>query len=132
MKRAIFYFCIFLLAVSCMRNRNLVQSLKDIETYAHDAPDSAMAVLSSLDTSGISSNLVDARFTLQKSIACYRLYIDEDDDTALVRAADYFRKHHDKERLMKTLFLAGYIQYNHADYKQSILTLTEGESLLMN
>lgn len=129
MKRAIFYFCIFLLAVSCMRNRNLVQSLKDIETYVHDAPDSAMAVLSSLDTSGISSNLVDARFTLQNSIARYRLYIDEDDDTALVRAADYFRKHHDKERLMKTLFLAGYIQYNHADYKQSILTLTEGESL---
>lgn len=129
MRRFLFFWYILLFTVSCDKTSNLVRSMKDIETYVQDAPDSAMAVLSSLDTTGVSSNLVDARYTLLNSIAHYRLYIDEDDDTALVRAADYFRKHRDKEHLMKTLFLAGYIQYNHADYKQSILTLTEGESL---
>ncbi len=128
MKRAVFFCCILLLAVSCMRNRGLVRSMNDIETYVHDAPDSALSVLSSLDTAGVSSNLVDARYTLLNSIARYRLYIDEDDDSSLSRAAEFFRKHHDNERLMKALFLAGYIQFNHADYKQSILTLTKGES----
>ena len=129
MRRVVFFFCIVLSLVSCQRNRTLVRVMNDIETYVHDSPDSASVVLSSLDTSGISSDLIKARYTLLNSIARYRLYIDEDDDTALVRAADYFRKHHDKERLMKALFLAGYIQFNHADYKHSILTLTEGESV---
>lgn len=129
MRRVVFCLCIVLSLVSCQRNRKLVRVMNDIETYVQDSPDSASAVLSSLDTSGISSDLIKARYTLLNSIARYRLYIDEDNDTDLVRAADYFRKHHDKERLMKALFLAGYIQFNLADYKHSILTLTEGESL---
>ena len=127
MKRFLF-FCIFAVyTVSCVREGNILRKMKDVESYVHETPDSALSVLASLDTAGISWARVDAQYTLLNSIARYRLYIDENDDTALMRVADYFRLHHDDDRLMKALFLAGYIQYKQADYRTAILTLTEAE-----
>ena len=129
MKRFLF-FCIFAVyTVSCVREGNILRKMKDVESYVHETPDSALSVLASLDTAGISWARVDAQYTLLNSIARYRLYIDENDDTALMRVADYFRLHHDDDRLMKALFLAGYIQYKQADYRTAILTLTEAEGI---
>lgn len=129
MKRFLF-FCVFAIsAVSCIREGAILCKMKDVESYVHEAPDSALVVLASLDTTGISMAIVDARYTLLNSIARYRLYLDESNDAALMRAADYFRLHHDDDRLMKALFLAGYIQYKQADYRKAILTLTEAEGI---
>ena len=89
-----------------------MKTMKDVESYVHESPDSALAVLAGFDTTGVSSSRVDALYTLLNSIARYRLYIDEQDDSALVRASDFFRKHGDEARLMKALFLIGYYQYN--------------------
>ena len=127
MRHFCFYFVLVLLTISCTRKETVLRTMTDVESYVHEVPDSALAVLASLDTVGISSAKVDARYTLLNSIARYRLYIDEDDDAALVRAADYFREHHDDDRLMKALFLAGYIQFNKSDYGKAILSLTEAE-----
>lgn len=129
MRHFYFFFILVLLTFSCTRKETVLHTMKDVESYVHEAPDSALAVLASLDTVGISSEKVDARYTLLNSIARYRLYIDENDDAALVRAADYFRAHNDDDRLMKALFLAGYIQFNKADYGKSILSLTEAEGI---
>jgi hypothetical protein len=106
-----------------------MKTMKDVESYVHESPDSALAVLAGFDTTGVSSSRVDALYTLLNSIAHYRLYIDEQDDSALVRASDFFRKHGDEARLMKALFLIGYYQYNHGEYGRSILTLTEADLL---
>lgn len=129
MRHFCFYFVLVLLTISCTRKETVLRTMTDVESYVHEVPDSALAVLASLDTVGITSAKVDARYTLLSSIARYRLYIDENDDAALVRAADYFRAHNDDDRLMKALFLAGYIQFNKADYGKSILSLTEAEGI---
>ena len=129
MKRLLFFCLVLLLSVSCGRNARLMKTMKDVESYVHESPDSALAVLAGLDSTGVSSGRVDALYTLLNSIARYRLYIDEQDDSALVRASDFFRKHGDDARLMKALFLASYIRFNSADYRHTILMLTEAEPL---
>lgn len=129
MKRFLFLGVFAIFAFSCVREGAILRRMEDVESYVHEAPDSALRVLASLDTTGISRAKVVARYTLLNSIARYRLYHDETDDAALKRAADYFRLHHDDDRLMKALFLAGYIQYKQADYRKSILSLTEAEGV---
>ena len=130
MKRFLLFASLLLMAISCGRSVGLVRQMKDIESYVHDAPDSALAMLAAMDTSSVSSARVEALYTLLNSIARYRLYVDEEDDAALMQAAAFFRSRRDDARLMKTLFLAGNIQYNQGNYKQAILSLTEADLLV--
>ena len=129
MERAFFLSLILLINASCGHDRALLRELNMIETFVHERPDSALTLLSSMDTIGLRSDRVDAQYTLLQSIAYYRLYIEDFSEKDLDRAARYFRNHYDEARLMKTLFLQGYIQFGHMELDRAILTLTEAEVL---
>ena len=113
----------FLLSIAC--GRQTMQDLMTIETYVEAAPDSALVRLAAMDTSAFSAR-EDAWHRYLTSLGRYKAYVDEYDDAPISRAEAWFRAHGDKTRLMKTLYLKGYIEYNAKDYNDAVISLTEG------
>ena len=120
--------CIFTSSVSCGHRLGVFHA---IEQYVESSPDSALRVLSAMDTSTFHGR-EKAFHTYLTSLARYKAYIDEYEDAPISRAADYFRQHGDKERLMKSLYLKGYTQYCARNYDLAVITLTEAKSLAEN
>lgn len=113
----------FLLSIAC--GRQTMQDLMTIETYVEAAPDSALVRLAAMDTSAFSAR-EDAWHRYLTALGRYKAYVDEYDDAPISRAEAWFRAHGDKTRLMKTLYLKGYTEYNAKDYNDAVVSLTEG------
>ena len=83
---------IFILLPSCLtscRNSEAVRQMNDIETYIQTRPDSALTVLSQMDTSSLRHPRERAQFALLYAIALDKNYIDTTDIGVIRPAVEY-------------------------------------------
>ena len=119
-----------LVALSIMScGQAVVHKLEDIESYAEMSPDSALKSLSAIDSSDVQKGRARAMHTYVRSLARYKAYIDEYDDTDISDAAEYFHGHNDKAREMRALFFKGYALYNAGKLNQAIIAFTDSEKI---
>lgn len=108
------------LLCSCSRSNDTSRLVYDIENYIESRPDSALAVLQSLDTRQLHSDKDRAKYALYLSMALDKNYIDKTDFDVLQPAIDYFSKHGSATDKLRTFYYQGRI-YQNSDDDESAL-----------
>ena len=117
-------------AISCGKIKDAHNTLNDIETFINERPDSALTILDSFDTSLLDHKSVWAHHSLLHAQAKDKCYIDETDDSLMTQVVNYYEGKRDKEKLFKSYYYLGRIQYNAGDYAASMLSYTKAEHMI--
>ena len=99
-------------------------TLKDVETYIQDRPDSALAVLRAIDTTTLNSRRLQAHYALLHAMALDKNWIDTIDENVVMPAVAYYNRHRPLSRRAKPYYYLGRIQYNGGRYDEAILSFT--------
>lgn len=132
MKKLFYLIAVVLASVSCGGVRDAESCLRDVETYIKEHPDSALAVLNSIDLSRNRNKRIWAHYSLLHAQAEDKCYIDETDDSLMALVVDYYQNRRDKEKLFNAYYYLGRIQYNAGSYTESMLSYTKAEQLIDN
>ena len=116
-----------LATISCGKIRDAHNTLDDIETFINECPDSALTFLDSFDTTLLENKSVLAHHSLLHAQAKDKCYIDETNDSLMTQVVNYYESKHDKEKLFKSYYYLGRIQYNAGNYAESMLSYTKAE-----
>ena len=103
------------------------RTLKDVESYISERPDSALAVLESIDRSYLKSRRSEAHHALLHAMALDKNYIDVTDDSLASVAVRYYSKHGSKKYLAQSLYYKGLSYYYNKEYDKSIIELSNAE-----
>lgn len=103
------------------------RTLKDVESYISERPDSAFAVLESIDRSYLKSRRSEAHHALLHAMALDKNYIDVTDDSLASVAVRYYSKHGSKKYLARSLYYKGLSYYYNKEYDKSIIELSNAE-----
>lgn len=114
--------------LSC-QNRTAGEAMSQAEAMMESAPDSALSVLESIDTSSLGGNAQRARFSLLYSMALDKNYIDTADTRLIMPAVNYYSRHGSPDERLKALYYLGRVQYNAGDGKRAIVSLNKAEAL---
>lgn len=104
-------------------------ALASAEELMEERPDSAFAVLCTIDSTAIDNAGRRALHGLLMSEARYKNFIDETDDSIIAASAAYFGRKGDDRRLMRSRFIQAKIQFNNSDYTHSIVSALKAEKL---
>ena len=111
------------------RGKTTDAALASAEELMEERPDSALAVLSAIDSTAIDNAGRRALYGLLMSEARYKNFIDETDDSIIAASAAYFGRKGDDRRLMRARFIQAKIQFNNSDYTHSIVSALKAEKL---
>ena len=130
MRKLITILILTLTAISCGKIKDAHNTLNDIETFINERPDSALTILDSFDTSLLAHKSVWAHHSLLHAQAKDKCYIDETNDSLMTQVVNYYEGKRDKEKLFKSYYYLGRIQYNAGDYAASMLSYTKAEHMI--
>lgn len=130
MRKLITILIVTLSAISCGNIRDAHNILNDIETFINERPDSALTILDSFDTSFLDHKSIWAHHSLLHAQAKDKCYIDETNDSLMTQVVNYYEGKHNKEKLFKSYYYLGRIQYNAGNYAESMLSYTKAEQLI--
>ena len=129
MKRSVlFAFLSLFLSVGCSSWR-VNETLKDIESFIMERPDSALAVLDSIDRTLLKTDRLKAHHALLHAMALDKNYIDVDDDSLASVAVKYFSRKGPEKYHARSLYYLGLSYYYAQDYKNAILEFTKAEKV---
>ena len=106
---------------SCVKSK-AVSLMNDIETYIQTRPDSALTVLSQIDTSSLRHPKERAQFALLYAIALDKNYVDTTDIRVIRPAVDYYPKHGTAWQKMLTYYYEGRILFNAKRDAEAIIS----------
>ena len=126
--RIVFLFCGLVSLISCGVSE-VRDKLNDVESYIMERPDSALAVLDSMDRAILSTDRLKAHHSLLLAMALDKNYIDVSDDSLARVALDYYsRKGPAKYEARSQYYLA--LSYYYADdLRKAILEATKAEAV---
>ncbi len=122
---------IFLVAAcffSCGENK-YAQRLDVVESVINERPDSALAIIKSIDTLSLKSNAIKARYSLLHAMALDKNYIDTTNVNVVLPAVNYYQKHGSEEERFKAYYYLGRIQYNAGNDNAAAISYSKAESL---
>lgn len=129
MKRTVlFSFLSLFLSAGCSSWR-VNETLKDIESYIMERPDSALAVLDSMDRTLLATDHHKAYHALLHAMALDKNFIDVDDDSLASIAVRYYSKKGPEKYEARSLYYLGLSYYYAQDYKKAILEFTKAEKV---
>lgn len=107
---------------SCSWNscREVKRTLSCADEVMWTRPDSALAILESVDTIGLRTKSLRARYSLLYTMALDRNHLDIADLGIIEPAARYYRNHGSKDDKMKMYFYLGIAQYDTGDLESAI------------
>ena len=126
MKRLFYSILLICLVTSCSI-RDVRNQLKDIESYIADRPDSALAVIESIDSTVLKTNSLKAHHALLHAMALDKNYIDVKDDSLALTAVKYYQKHGQKKYLARSRYYLALSYYYNRQYDKSIIELSKAE-----
>ena len=103
-------------------------TLKDVESYISERPDSALAILESIGRADLKSRRSEAHHALLHAMALDKNYIDVTDDSLASVAVRYYSKHGPKKYLARSLYYKGLSYFNNGQYDKPIIELSKAES----
>ena len=126
--RIVFLFCGLVSLISCGVSE-VRDKLNDVESYIMERPDSALAVLDSMDRAILSTDRLKAHHSLLLAMALDKNYIDVSDDSLARVALDYYsRKGPAKYEARSQYYLA--LSYYYADdLRKAFLEATKAEAV---
>ena len=126
--RIVFLFCGLVSLISCGVSE-VRDKLNDVESYIMERPDSALAVLDSMDRAILTTDRLKAHHSLLLAMVLDKNYIDVSDDSLARVALDYYsRKGPAKYEARSQYYLA--LSYYYADdLRKAILEATKAEAV---
>ena len=126
--RIVFVICGLFAMLSCgvseMKNR-----LKDVESYIMERPDSALAVLDSMDRALLTTDRLKAHHALLHAMALDKNYIDVTDDSLASVALDYYSRKGPKKYEARSRYYLGLSYFYAGDLSKAILEFTRAEEV---
>lgn len=114
--------------LSCT-SHNISRTLKNVESYIMERPDSALTVLESIERSHLKTPRNRAHHALLHAMALDKNYIDVTDDSIAQVAVDYYsRKGADKNKARAYYYL-GLAYYYQEEYDKAILEYSKAERI---
>ncbi len=110
-----------ILVLSGCRARSNVE---DVWGYIQERPDSALAVLSTMNSATFHGRTL-AEYRLLKAMALDKNYVDVSSDSLALPAYQYFRKHGPREKEMMSLYYLALSRYYAEDLSNAVLLLEE-------
>ena len=128
MKRLFSFILASALLASCvsMRVENI---LNDVESYIMERPDSALAVLESMDMADVKTSRSRAHHALLHAMALDKNFVDVTDDSLALTALNYYDRHGDKKYKARSLYYLGLSYYYGQEYDKAILEFTKAEEV---
>ena len=126
MKR-LFYSILLLCLVTSCSIRDVRNQLNDVESYIAERPDSALAVIESIDPTVLKTNSLKAHHALLHAMALDKNYIDVKDDSLALTAVKYYQKHRPKKHLARSRYYLALSYFNNREYDKSIIELSKAE-----
>ena len=129
-------FCFLLLAiiagqqVSCTRMRTgnqIAATLDNVESYINDRPDSALAVLRSVDTTALRTRALRARYSLLRVMALDKCFEDITRPGLLDPAVNWYERHGSADERMKALYYQGRIAQERKDQNGAAVFFSRAE-----
>lgn len=105
------------------------QRLDDVESVIDERPDSALAIIKSIDTLSLKTNAIKARYSLLHAMALDKNYIDTTNVKVVLPAVNYYQKHGSWEERFKAYYYLGRIQYNASNDNAAAISYSKAESL---
>ena len=124
-----FSFALSLLMLSC-KDGGTYAVLKDVESYIQTRPDSALATLRTIDESSLFTRKERALYALLHTMALDKNYIDPKNESLIMPAVDYYRKHGTPDEKLKAFFYLGRICMYNKDYNSAVNHYTEGYQII--
>ena len=127
------YISIIILAlclVACNRHSKHWETLKQVETFIVQRPDSALAVLEHINISELKGKEERARYALLYTQAKDKNYIDETDLSLICEAQKYYKESDNVRYRFLSLYYYGRVLCNNSDFHKAIIAYTEAEALL--
>lgn len=124
-------FVIFIGVVSILScsEKEYAQRLDVVESVINERPDSALAIIKSIDTLSLKSSAIKARYSLLHSMALDKNYIDTTNVNVVLPAVNYYQKHGSGEERFKAYYYLGRIQYNAGNDNAAAISYSKAESL---
>lgn len=118
---------VLMMVLGACSSKTTDDKLKDVESYIMERPDSALAVLDSMDRSRLTTDRLKAHHALLHAMALDKNYIDVTDDSLASVAVRYYQKHGSKKYLARSLYYKGLSYYYNKEYDKSIIELSKAE-----
>ena len=128
MKRLLAITMILLSIASCTFI-NVSRTLNDVESYIMERPDSALAVLESIDRVDLNTSRTKAHHALLHAMALDKNYIDVTEDSIAKVATEYYRKHGPRRNYARALYYLGKSYYYNEEYDKAILEYSKAEKV---
>lgn len=130
MKACNFIICpvLAILFVGCARNHT-ANLLNDVESYISERPDSALAVLDTMDRSLLTTDRLMAHHALLHAMALDKNFIDVDDDSLASIALSYYSKRGPEKYEARSRYYLGLSYYYAGEYEKAILEFTKAEKV---
>ena len=116
-----------MLGIYACADSTVPRTLDDVESYIMERPDSALAVLESMDRSLLVTEADRARHALLNAMALDKNFIDVSDDSLARVAVDYYSKRGDRKYYARALFYYGLAFYYQEEYNRAIVEFTKAE-----
>lgn len=114
-------FIMVLVLSACDRTSVRISAmLSDAESLMELQPDSALAILESLNPDTLGPRNLRARYALLLSQAHDKNYIDDISDSIIRIAVDYYRDSPDRHSAMLSFYYMGRVHENAADYGEAL------------
>ena len=94
---------IILLSIASCTFINVSRTLNDVESYIMERPDSALAVLESIDRVDLNTARTEAHHALLHAMALDKNYIDVTEDSIAKVATEYYKKHGPRRNYARAL-----------------------------
>ncbi|MBR5595042.1 MAG: tetratricopeptide repeat protein, partial [Alistipes sp.] len=130
MKRLLFILILILTVVACDSHSKHWDTIKEIDSYISEHPDSALVVLENIDVSELSSKEERAKHALLYSMALDKNYIDKTDFDVLQPAIDYYEDSGTTTDKFQTYYLQGRIYQNQGNDTQAMIAYAQAKELL--
>ena len=115
--------------ISCDHKTRAWDTLDTAEDLMYSRPDSALAMLSTIDKGGLGDDEEKARYALLMSMALDKNYIDTTSFEVLQPAIDYYPTNGTSDDKLRTWFYEGRIFQNRSDYDLAMQSFLKAADL---
>ena len=130
MKRLLFILILTLTVVACDSHSKHWDTIKEIDSYISEHPDSALVVLENIDVSELSGKEERAKHARLLSMAMDKNYIYKTDFKVLQPAIDYYEDSGTTTDKFQTYYLQGRIYQNQGNETEAMILYAQAKELL--
>lgn len=117
-----------LVACSTSPRQRAIALFDDVESFINERPDSALTVLQGVDSSTLFTPALRARYSLLRTMAQDKCYLDISNPDLLTPADRYYEHHGSADEKLKALYYQGRIAQSNKDQNTAVIFFSKAES----